>query len=141
MFFNIFAFVIFRFSCSLWSVQVENPSCIWGRVMGASSLSAAYNSLLTEMNLFYHDVSQDLHSLTPVTLKEGQVTCILLSSTQEERRWFNLKLCISLQVCVVLWAKSWCRAVVESMVMDSMSDRALCFLVDHGERLIAPIQQ
>lgn len=51
--------------------------------------------------------------------------------------------CISLQVCVVYWSvmKLWCRALVESVIVDSVSYKALCFLVDHGERLVVSSDQ
>ncbi|GAA6227719.1 putative ATP-dependent RNA helicase TDRD12 [Lates japonicus] len=103
-------------------LKVENPSCLWGRVVrGLGSdveTTEQYNSLLAQMNLFYHDVTQDLRKLTPTSLEEGQV-------------------------CVVYWSvmKTWCRAVVESVIMDSVSCKARCLLVDHGERLVVPSDQ
>uniref|UniRef100_A0A3B5A0V1 RNA helicase n=1 Tax=Stegastes partitus TaxID=144197 RepID=A0A3B5A0V1_9TELE len=59
------------------------------------------HSTLSWMNLFYHDVTQDLHKLKPTSLVKGQV-------------------------CVVYWTaiRSWCRAVVESIYMDSISCQA-----------------
>uniref|UniRef100_A0A3B5A112 RNA helicase n=1 Tax=Stegastes partitus TaxID=144197 RepID=A0A3B5A112_9TELE len=74
--------------------------------------------MLTQMNLFYHDVTQDLHKLKPTSLVKGQV-------------------------CVVYWTaiRSWCRAVVESIYMDSISCQARCLLVDHGQRLVIPSDQ
>ncbi|XP_042352829.1 putative ATP-dependent RNA helicase TDRD12 [Plectropomus leopardus] len=103
-------------------LKVESPSSLWGRVIQDPSCDAEttnqYDSLLAQMNLFYHDVTQDLRKLKPPSLEEGQV-------------------------CVVYWSviKSWCRALVESIIMDSMSCHARCFLVDHGERLIVPSDQ
>ncbi|XP_059190875.1 putative ATP-dependent RNA helicase TDRD12 [Centropristis striata] len=100
-------------------LKVESPSCLWGRVVrgpgGDAETTDQYESLLTQMNLFYHDVTQDLRKLKPTSLEEGQV-------------------------CVVYWTvmKSWCRAVVESIIMDSVSCQARCLLVDHGERLVVP---
>lgn len=59
-------------------LQVENPSCLWGRVIwgrgGDSETKKQYNKLLAQMNLFYHDVTQDLRKLKPTSLEEGQVT-------------------------------------------------------------------
>uniref|UniRef100_A0A8C4GVP4 RNA helicase n=1 Tax=Dicentrarchus labrax TaxID=13489 RepID=A0A8C4GVP4_DICLA len=104
------------------SLQIENPSCLWGRVvrgLGGDAVTAEqYDSLLAQMNLFYHDVTQDLRKLKPESLEEGQV-------------------------CVVYWSvmKSWCRAVVESVIVDSVSRKARCFLVDYGERLVVPSDQ
>uniref|UniRef100_A0A8C4GVY8 RNA helicase n=1 Tax=Dicentrarchus labrax TaxID=13489 RepID=A0A8C4GVY8_DICLA len=101
---------------------IENPSCLWGRVvrgLGGDAVTAEqYDSLLAQMNLFYHDVTQDLRKLKPESLEEGQV-------------------------CVVYWSvmKSWCRAVVESVIVDSVSRKARCFLVDYGERLVVPSDQ
>ncbi|XP_070764009.1 putative ATP-dependent RNA helicase TDRD12 [Enoplosus armatus] len=103
-------------------LKVENPSCLWGRVVrgpgGDTETTEQYDNLLAQMNLFYHDVTQDLRKLKPTLLEEGQV-------------------------CVVYWSvmKSWCRAVVESIIMDSVSCQARCLLVDHGERLIVPSDQ
>uniref|UniRef100_A0A3Q2CDJ8 RNA helicase n=1 Tax=Cyprinodon variegatus TaxID=28743 RepID=A0A3Q2CDJ8_CYPVA len=54
--------------------KVENPSCLWGRVFGGSGETTEdYADLQTQMNLFYHDVTQDLHSLKPASFEEGQV--------------------------------------------------------------------
>ncbi|XP_039664374.1 putative ATP-dependent RNA helicase TDRD12 isoform X1 [Perca fluviatilis] len=103
-------------------LKIESPSCLWGRVVRGPGSDAEtkdqYDKLLTQMNLFYHDVTQDLRKLKPSTLEEGQV-------------------------CVVYWSvrKSWCRAVVESIFMDSLSCQARCLLVDHGERVVIPSDQ
>ncbi|XP_051808065.1 putative ATP-dependent RNA helicase TDRD12 [Acanthochromis polyacanthus] len=103
-------------------VKIENPSCLWGRVVWGSGddtkTTDHYNNMLTQMNLFYHDITQDLRKLKPTSLEEGEV-------------------------CVVYWAaiKSWCRAVVESIYMDSISCQARCRLVDHGERLVISSDQ
>uniref|UniRef100_A0A3P8T9Q8 RNA helicase n=1 Tax=Amphiprion percula TaxID=161767 RepID=A0A3P8T9Q8_AMPPE len=106
----------------LIKISIENPSCLWGRVVWGSGADTKttdhYNNMLSQMNLFYHDVTQDLRKLKPTSLEEGQV-------------------------CVVYWAaiKSWCRAVVESIYMDSISSQACCRLVDHGERLVISLDQ
>ncbi|XP_067446784.1 putative ATP-dependent RNA helicase TDRD12 isoform X3 [Thunnus thynnus] len=103
-------------------LKVENPSCLWGRVVrgpgGEEETAEQYDNLLAQMNLFYHDVTQDLRKLKPTSLDEGQV-------------------------CVVYWSvmKSWCRAVVESIIVDSVSCQARCLLVDYGERLVVPSDQ
>ncbi|XP_032378783.1 putative ATP-dependent RNA helicase TDRD12 [Etheostoma spectabile] len=104
------------------NLKIESPSCLWGRVVrvpgGDAETTDQYDKLQTQMNLFYHDVTQDLCKLKPSTLEEGQV-------------------------CVVYWSvrKLWCRAVVESIIMDSLSCQARCLLVDHGERLVIPSNQ
>nr|XP_040047457.1 putative ATP-dependent RNA helicase TDRD12 isoform X1 [Gasterosteus aculeatus aculeatus] len=95
-------------------LRIESPSCIWGRfVQDPGSGTDQYDQLQAQMNLFYKDVTRDLRQLKPTSLEEGQV-------------------------CVVYWSwmKSWCRAVVESIVMDSVSSQTRCLLVDQGERLI-----
>ncbi|XP_058500478.1 putative ATP-dependent RNA helicase TDRD12 isoform X2 [Solea solea] len=95
-------------------LKVENPSCLWGRVSQDNiEKTEQHKTLLTQINLFYHDVNLDLHKLKPMSIEEGQVY-------------------------VVYWSmmKSWCRAVVESVVKDSASCRARCLLVDYGERLV-----
>ncbi|KAM9753696.1 putative ATP-dependent RNA helicase TDRD12 [Menidia menidia] len=103
-------------------LKVENPSCLWGRVLkgpGSDAENAKhYRSLMAEMNLFYHGVTQDLCKMKPESLEEGQV-------------------------CVVYWAgmKSWCRAVLEAVLVDSFSVQARCHLVDHGERIVVPSNQ
>ncbi|XP_029908910.1 putative ATP-dependent RNA helicase TDRD12 isoform X2 [Myripristis murdjan] len=103
-------------------VKVENPSCIWARVIcgpaGSVQSAGQYDDLQVRMNLFYHDVSLDVKRLKPSPLQEGQV-------------------------CVVYWSvcKSWCRAVVESVLQDSAACQVHCLLVDHGEHLIVPSDQ
>ncbi|KAM3609762.1 uncharacterized protein V6R79_019935 [Siganus canaliculatus] len=99
-------------------LKVENPSCIWARVAGGSETTDQYESLLAQMNLFYHDVTQDLRRLRPTSVEEGQVFVVYWST-----------------------AKSWCRAVVESIIVDSVSCRARCLLVDYGERLVISTDQ
>ncbi|KAM7397264.1 hypothetical protein PAMP_020249 [Pampus punctatissimus] len=103
-------------------LKLENPSCIWGRVdrgpSGDEETTEQYENLFAQMNLFYRNVTQDLRNLKPMSLDEGQV-------------------------CVVYWSvmKSWCRAVVESIITDSVSCHARCLLVDHGELLVVPSDQ
>ncbi|XP_061578783.1 putative ATP-dependent RNA helicase TDRD12 [Cololabis saira] len=100
-------------------VKVDNPSCLWARVIqgpiGDAEGREQYNKLLVQMNLFYHDATQDREKLRPKSLQDGQV-------------------------CVVYWAgmKSWCRAVVESVITNVIPLHAHCLLVDHGERIMVP---
>ncbi|XP_062857583.1 putative ATP-dependent RNA helicase TDRD12 [Trichomycterus rosablanca] len=93
-------------------IKVEHPGCLWGQTLQGPGVQQ-YEDLQVQMNLFYHDVNLDVEKLKPASLAEGQV-------------------------CVVFWPvlKSWCRATVESLYLGSMSHRATCFLVDHGERVI-----
>ncbi|XP_062246116.1 putative ATP-dependent RNA helicase TDRD12 [Platichthys flesus] len=74
--------------------------------------------MFSQINLFYHGVTKELCKLKPTSIEEGQV-------------------------CVVYWSvmKLWCRAVVESIIMDSVSCKARCLLVDHGERLVVASDQ
>ncbi|CAM4735408.1 unnamed protein product [Leuciscus chuanchicus] len=65
------------------------------------------------MNLFYHEVDMDLQKLKPDELKEGLV-CVVFS----------------------LALKSWCRAVVESIIEGTLDSQAWCLLVDHGDHII-----
>ncbi|XP_069384015.1 putative ATP-dependent RNA helicase TDRD12 [Paralichthys olivaceus] len=103
-------------------LKVENPSCLWGRVFRSlgtnTETTEEYDSMLSQMNLFYHDVTKDLFKLKPTSIEEGQV-------------------------CVVYWSvrRLWCRAVVESIITDSVSCKARCLLVDHGERLVVASDQ
>lgn len=95
---------------------------------------------MAQMNLFYHDVTQDLQKLKLKSLEEGQVMQHLthfFSGLQVDL------MCVSPQVCVVYWPviKSWCRALVESVIMDSVSCKARCLLLDHGERLVVSSNQ
>ncbi|KAM6926635.1 putative ATP-dependent RNA helicase TDRD12 [Lycodopsis pacificus] len=103
-------------------MTVESPSCLWGRVVrgpgGDVETTDQYDRLLAHMNLFYHDVTRDLLKLKPTSLEEGQV-CVVYSSVM----------------------KSWCRAVVESIIMDSVSCQVRCLLVDHGGQLVVPADQ
>ncbi|KAL4003987.1 GDNF family receptor alpha [Sarotherodon galilaeus] len=103
-------------------LKVENPSCLWGQpiwgLSGDVETSELYKKLHFQMNLFYRGAKQDMRTLKPTSLEEGRVY-------------------------VVYWAvkKSWCRAVVESIFVDSVSCQAWCFLVDHGEQVVVPSEQ
>lgn len=100
---------------------------------------------MTQMNLFYCNLTQDLRSLKPTLLEKGQVRpeTYLMQAGVLAGAGLDVCVCISLQVCVVYWSvmKLWCRALVESIIVDSVSYKALCFLVDHGERLVVSSDQ
>ncbi|XP_032406227.1 putative ATP-dependent RNA helicase TDRD12 [Xiphophorus hellerii] len=106
----------------IFILKVENPSCLWGRVVcgadGSVETTEHYTTLQAQMNLFYQDATQDLNQLKPTSLEEGQVY-------------------------VVYWAvkKSWCRAVVRSVITDPTCCRAFCFLVDHGEMIVVSLDK
>uniref|UniRef100_A0A674AVB2 RNA helicase n=1 Tax=Salmo trutta TaxID=8032 RepID=A0A674AVB2_SALTR len=99
-------------------LKVENPSCLWGRFVKGPGIEAIenkkkYDDLQMKMNLFYHEVNLDVQKIKPSTIEAGQV-------------------------CVVYWSalRSWCRAIVESLFLGTVGTQAMCFLVDHGERVI-----
>lgn len=60
-----------------WPLKVQNPFCLWGRVVCGSGGNAEtlehYTNLHDKMNHFYHDATQDLHRLKPTSLEEGKV--------------------------------------------------------------------
>uniref|UniRef100_A0A4W5N9Z9 RNA helicase n=1 Tax=Hucho hucho TaxID=62062 RepID=A0A4W5N9Z9_9TELE len=100
------------------SSYVENPSCLWGRFVKGPGIEAVenkkeYDDLQMKMNLFYHEVNLNVQKIKPSTIEVGQV-------------------------CVVYWSalRSWCRAIVESLFLGTVGTQAMCFLVDHGERVI-----
>uniref|UniRef100_A0A4W4GT21 RNA helicase n=1 Tax=Electrophorus electricus TaxID=8005 RepID=A0A4W4GT21_ELEEL len=95
--------------------KVEDPGCLWGRVLKGPGLQGEneYNDLQVKMNLFYHEVDLDVQKVKPTTLEEGQL-CVVF--------------------CPAM--RSWCRATVESLFLGSVRSQAMCFLVDHGERVI-----
>uniref|UniRef100_A0A8C8IWU4 RNA helicase n=1 Tax=Oncorhynchus tshawytscha TaxID=74940 RepID=A0A8C8IWU4_ONCTS len=72
-----------------------------------------YDDLQMKMNLFYHEVNLHVQKIKLSTIESGQV-------------------------CVVYWSalRSWCRAIVESLFLGTVGTQAMCFLVDHGERVI-----
>ncbi|XP_072527941.1 putative ATP-dependent RNA helicase TDRD12 isoform X2 [Salminus brasiliensis] len=98
-------------------IKVEDPGCLWGRIVKGPGMQAEnlpeFENLQTKMNLFYHNVNLDVQKIKPAMLEEGQL-CVVF--------------------CPVL--KSWCRATVESLFMGTVGSQAMCFLVDHGERVL-----
>ncbi|XP_067091248.1 putative ATP-dependent RNA helicase TDRD12 [Osmerus mordax] len=98
-------------------LKVENPSCLWGRIVKGPGIPIEspkeYGELQVNMNLYYHAVNQDIQKIKPTSLAEGQVCVVYFSA-----------------------CKKWCRAVVESLLLGSVGRQAMCFLVDHGERII-----
>lgn len=132
----------------LVTLQAESPSCIWGRSVcspdGNGEISRQYCNLTTKINLFYQDVTRDHSKLKPAKLEQGEVRprtqrqILHRQPFSSSLEWFNV--CVAIfawQVCVVYSSekRSWCRAQVESVSTDSVSCRAYCFLVDHGERV------
>uniref|UniRef100_A0A8C7X7L4 RNA helicase n=1 Tax=Oryzias sinensis TaxID=183150 RepID=A0A8C7X7L4_9TELE len=103
--------------CHRLSVDLQSPSCLWCRVIqdpGIDTETAElYSKLQAQMNLFYNDLTKDRSRLSPTSFEEEEVY-------------------------VVYWeeSKSWCRAVVKSITVDSVTFLACCFLVDYGERIV-----
>ncbi|XP_028813857.1 putative ATP-dependent RNA helicase TDRD12 [Denticeps clupeoides] len=95
-------------------LKVEHPGCLWARIMkgGGAPLhsQSEYDQLQVGMNLFYHKVDLDMERLKCPSLQEGQV-CVAFSPM----------------------LRSWCRAVVDTVFVDT---QARCFLVDHGDHLV-----
>lgn len=60
----------------LCCLQVDSPSCIWGRVSsgpaGEAETVEQYRRLELQMNLFYRDVTKQ-EELKPSLLEQGQV--------------------------------------------------------------------
>lgn len=98
-------------------IKIEDPGCLWARVLKGPGIQPdnpeEYEHLRVKMNLFYHEVDLDIQKLKPAELKEGLV-CVVFS----------------------LALKSWCRAVVESVIEGTLDSQAWCLLVDHGDHII-----
>uniref|UniRef100_A0A3B3CSD5 RNA helicase n=1 Tax=Oryzias melastigma TaxID=30732 RepID=A0A3B3CSD5_ORYME len=97
--------------------DIESPSCLWCRVIqepGVDTETAEqYSKLQARMNLFYNDLTQDQSRLIPTSFEENEVYAVFW----EERKF-------------------WCRVVVKSITVDSVTCLACCFLVDYGERIV-----
>ncbi|XP_054632592.1 putative ATP-dependent RNA helicase TDRD12 [Dunckerocampus dactyliophorus] len=108
----------------LLNLKVVDPSCLWAQLVGGGGGSVVavskeqYEELFAQMNLFYSDVTRGVCTVTPSTLRVGQV-------------------------CVVYWSqmKMWCRALLEAIISDSVTCHARCYLVDHGELLVVAFRQ
>uniref|UniRef100_A0A8C6CIC3 RNA helicase n=1 Tax=Moschus moschiferus TaxID=68415 RepID=A0A8C6CIC3_MOSMO len=90
-------------------LKVEDPGCFWGVIKGCSPFldhEVDYQKLNSAMNDFYNSMCQDIE-IKPLKLEEGQV-CVVY--------------------CQEL--KSWCRAVIKSIVSSADHYLAECFLVD-----------
>ncbi|KAJ8002842.1 hypothetical protein DPEC_G00163170 [Dallia pectoralis] len=104
-------------------LKVENPSCMWGRLVKCQDIEAALNKneyvdLQVKMNLFYHDVNLDMQKVKPSSVEQGQV-CVVYSSA----------------------LRSWCRVIVEALFKGSAGTQAMCFLVDHAERVVVAYEE
>lgn len=133
--------------CRLWPLQVESPSCLWGRVVRGPDRNAEttrqYDNLLTQMNLFYHDVTHDLHKLKPTPLEEGQVMqhlmmvctpdpaagCVLVTASLDCRR--DGFVCV-LSISVFPLRCVWCTGQWWSLGVELWWNRSLWTLLPVG---------
>ncbi|XP_066568663.1 putative ATP-dependent RNA helicase TDRD12 [Amia ocellicauda] len=98
-------------------LKIEDPDCFWGRILKGVGDEVKnpkeYDDLWVKMNLFYHQVNQDVQKITPTSLEKGQM-CVVHSPA----------------------LKSWCRAFVESLFFSTEGYHVMCFLVDYAEHII-----
>uniref|UniRef100_A0ACB8EAK1 Uncharacterized protein n=1 Tax=Sphaerodactylus townsendi TaxID=933632 RepID=A0ACB8EAK1_9SAUR len=96
----------------IFVLKIENPDCFWVHVGDGNFLEneTEYKKLYREINQFYNKSYKRVDEIKPSVLEEGQV-CVVY--------------------CHEL--KSWCRAIVKSIL--SCTDYCLveCFLVDHAK--------
>uniref|UniRef100_A0A8D0DUR6 RNA helicase n=1 Tax=Salvator merianae TaxID=96440 RepID=A0A8D0DUR6_SALMN len=102
----------FRF-CRRLERRIENPDCFWAYLKGDGNFvdnEMDYKQLQSEMNLFYNKLHRDVDEMKPPVLEEGQVYVVF---------------------CEEL--KSWCRAVIKSIILHADCYYAHCFLVDYAK--------
>ncbi|XP_054856240.1 putative ATP-dependent RNA helicase TDRD12 [Eublepharis macularius] len=97
----------------IFILKIENPGCFWVHVKEGGRFvenETDYKKLHEEMNLFYNKSYKGVEEVKPSVLEEGQV-------------------------CVVYWQelKSWCRAIVKSIISCTEYYLVECFLVDHAK--------
>ncbi|XP_026574893.1 putative ATP-dependent RNA helicase TDRD12 [Pseudonaja textilis] len=95
-------------------LKIENPDCFWVYITGGRKIvvnEMEYETLQTEMNQFYNKHYQCVDA-KPCVLEEGQVCAVY---------------------CEEL--KSWCRAVVNSIISYTDYYIAECFLVDYAKTI------
>uniref|UniRef100_A0A8C6YA12 RNA helicase n=1 Tax=Naja naja TaxID=35670 RepID=A0A8C6YA12_NAJNA len=93
-------------------LKIENPDCFWVYIIGGRKIvvnEMEYETLQTEMNQFYNKHYRCVDA-KPCALEEGQVCAVY---------------------CEEL--KSWCRAVVNSIISYTDYYVAECFLVDYAK--------
>ncbi|XP_070809115.1 putative ATP-dependent RNA helicase TDRD12 [Pituophis catenifer annectens] len=93
-------------------LKIENPDCFWVYIIGGRKFvdnEMEYETLQTEMNQFYNKHYRCVDA-KPCALEEGQVCAVY---------------------CEEL--KSWCRAVVNSIISYTDYYIAECFLVDYAK--------
>ncbi|XP_025024118.1 putative ATP-dependent RNA helicase TDRD12 isoform X5 [Python bivittatus] len=94
-------------------LKIENPDSFWVCIKGGRKFvdnEMEYKTLQTEMNLFYNKSYRCVDEVKPSALEEGQVCAVY---------------------CQEL--KSWCRAVVKSIISCTDYYVAECFLVDYAK--------
>ncbi|XP_077166255.1 putative ATP-dependent RNA helicase TDRD12 [Paroedura picta] len=99
----------------IFVLKIENPDCFWVHIKGGGTFvenEAEYKKLHEEMNLFYNKSYRGVDEIKPSVLEEGQV-CVVY--------------------CQEL--KSWCRALVKSIVSCTDYYLVQCFLVDHAKSI------
>ncbi|XP_033621605.1 putative ATP-dependent RNA helicase TDRD12 isoform X3 [Fukomys damarensis] len=93
-------------------LKIEDPDCFWVVMKGCSPFSdheVDYQKLNSDMNGFYNSRHQNME-IRPLILEEGQVCAVY---------------------CQEL--KSWCRAVIKSIIPSGDYYLAMCFLVDFAK--------
>nr|XP_023419504.1 putative ATP-dependent RNA helicase TDRD12 [Cavia porcellus] len=93
-------------------LRIEDPDCFWVVIKGCSPFldhEADYQKLNSAMNDFYNSMHQNIE-IKPLILEEGQVCAVY---------------------CQEL--KSWCRAVIKSIIPSADHYLAKCFLVDFAK--------
>ncbi|XP_061450280.1 putative ATP-dependent RNA helicase TDRD12 isoform X2 [Rhineura floridana] len=94
-------------------LKIENPGCFWAHIKGGGKFvdnEMEYKKLQSEMNLFYNKSYRCVDNVKPSVLEEGQVCAVY---------------------CQEL--KSWCRAIVKSIISCTDYYLADCFLVDYAK--------
>ncbi|XP_039183364.1 putative ATP-dependent RNA helicase TDRD12 isoform X2 [Crotalus tigris] len=93
-------------------LKIENPDCFWVCIIGGRKFidnEMEYKTLQTEMNQFYNKYYRCVDA-KPCALEEGQVCAVYYEEL-----------------------KSWCRAVVNSIISYTDYYIAECFLVDYAK--------
>ncbi|XP_042293399.1 putative ATP-dependent RNA helicase TDRD12 isoform X2 [Sceloporus undulatus] len=96
-------------------MKIENPGCFWVGIKGGGNFvenEMEYKKLQSYMNQFYNKYYRCMDEIKPSVLEEGQVCAVYY---QEQ--------------------KSWCRAIVKSIISCTDYYLAECFLVDYAKSI------